>query len=348
MNWHQQPTCELDSFDLPNLPEATMVWLTDERRGVRLAVLPAAGGEMGSLQVRIAGRWVDILHRGLEYSDWPCEAGDGRAPLLWPIVGRSFTGEQITEWERTGVQPVQNRYRVEGETFDIDIHGFVWRLPWQLKGYGLTNGAAYAACQLRSSADTLRMYPFDFELSATYRIEGEDIVLEYEVAAGDNARTMPFSIGNHLALRLPFTKQGRFGECTLRTPGHVILHQNPLCLLSGESTQVNFSIPTPLERGELLDTVLGGFRREGACLELNAPGSMSLCVKHCEKARNGKLLASDEDYFFVFWGDPVMGYFCPEPWIGKPNSLNTGEGCLYLPPGRRFDWEIRITPTIDV
>jgi len=345
---HDQPVrCELDKYDLPGMPVTQLIWLKDEANGIRLGVLPAAGGEITSFQVRIAECWYEILHHALDYRSWPCDASDERAPLLWPAVGRSFTEEQIAEREKTGNPLTQNRYRVGNAAYDIDVHGFARKLPWQLDAFGCIEGSAYATCSLSSSGGSLKIYPFRFEVSVTYRLGGGDICLEYQVLAGDNPCPMPFSIGNHISLRMPFTGKGRFDECTLRTPGNVILQQDPLCLLSGDRTQVDLSSPASLGRKELLDTVLGGFKHELVWLELTDPASMRLRVSHRERNVNGKSLAAEEDFFFVFWGDPALQYFCPEPWIGKPNSLNTRDGCVCLQPGERFVWEIHLQPIVE-
>src|SRR5207302_5481696 len=103
-----------------------------------------------------------------------------------------------------------------------------------------------------------------------------------------------------------------------------------------------FSRPASLERKEVLDTVLGGFKRDDAWVELRDPSSTTIRVSHREKSLDGSHHCGDDDVLFVFWGDAQQQYFCPEPWIGKPNSLNTGDGCIYLEPGQRFIWEIMI------
>lgn len=336
--------CEIHDYSLPGARPTPLVWLTDEAQGTRLGVLPAAGGEITSLQIRLAGAWHELLHRAMNYEAWPCEASDERAPLLWPAVGRSFTEEQINDWKKTGIPPAQNRYKVNGMTYPIDVHGFARKLPWRLDASGATESSAYVRCTLSSSVDTLKTYPFNFELSVTYRAGEGKISIKYEVVAGRNSFPMPFSIGNHLSLRIPFTGKGQFEQCTLRTPGSVILQQNPLCLLSGDCTPVDLSRPTPLTRKDLLDAVLGGFGCDRAWLEVADPASLRIRISHREVPVNGKFLAAEEDFFFVFWGDPAVGYFCPEPWIGKPNSLNTGEGCIRLEPRQRFFWEISLEP----
>jgi galactose mutarotase-like enzyme len=287
------------------------------------------------------GRWQELLQRGLEYNEWPCET-DQRAPLLWPAAGRSFTRDQIAAWQKTGVVPVENRFEFAGANYAVGLHGFVRSLPWKLDGFAADDETAWAKCSLRSSPQTAAVYPLQFALSVTYRLRAGILTLEYEVTPGENASAMPFSIGNHLSLRMPFSKQGPFEDCTLRTPAKFILPQNPLCLLDGRRIAVDFSRPTSLERKEVLDTVLGGFKGDDAWVELRDPSSTTIRVSHREKSLDGSHHCGDDDVLFVFWGDAQQQYFCPEPWIGKPNSLNTGDGCIYLEPGQRFIWEIMI------
>lgn len=42
----------------------------------------------------------------------------------------------------------------------------------------------------------------------------------------------------------------------------------------------------------------------------------------------------------VLWGSREEGFFCPEPWVGAPNSLNTGVGRVMLAPDRSFTWQV--------
>lgn len=319
-----------------------VVWLTDKFHGLRVGVLPAAGGEMSSFQLLSRkGSWWEVLHRALDYTEWPSES-DQRAPLLWPAVGRSFTREQLSAWQKTRAVPVENRFEFAGATYVVGVHGFARKLPWTLDDSGSDRDAAWAKVSLQSSEQTAAAYPFEFKVSVTYSLAGGVLVIEYEVIAGDNRSPMPFSIGNHLCLRMPFSQQGRFDECTLRTPARCILHQNELCLLDGRRTKVDLSQPTSIAREELLDSVLGNFAEEEAWVELRDTSSSVVRISHRDKQVDGLRRCGADDLLFVFWGDAQQQYFCPEPWIGKPNSLNTGDGCVRLEPGERFGWEITI------
>ncbi len=334
--------CEQRTCTLPGKGEVPLLWLTDGCNGLRIGVVPAAGAEMASLQVFSGDkRWHEILHRALDYTQWPCD-GDQRAPLLWPSVGRSFTQKQIVAWQQKGCVPVENLFRSAAAIYAIGIHGFARNLPWGLKDCGESKEFAWVNCSLVNSDETKSIYPFEFELSASYRVGAGVVLLRYEIEAGNNSIPMPFSIGNHLCLRMPLSDQGRFAECTLCSPARLILHQNALCLLDGRETAINLLRPVSLAQPKLLDTVLGGFSRHEAWVEVCDPSFGRIRITQREIPSAGRFLSDENDVVFVFWGQSDHNYFCPEPWLGKPNSLNTGQGCIFLKPRQRFEWEITI------
>jgi galactose mutarotase-like enzyme len=332
---------------MPGKRQARVVRLTDERRGIRISVVPSAGAEIGSFQVRFGGKWTEILYRAMDYRRPPAGGWEGRAPHLWPAVGRSFTGEQVVRWLETGRRPRSCRYQLGGKTYAIPGHGFARNSVWTLDDFGRGKNSAWARCSLRSSPATKKIYPFDFQMSVTYTLAGGSVRLRYEVAAGENARAMPFAIGNHISFRMPFTGKGRFEDCTIRTPAsRQLFRLNGLALLSGRSEPMNLRRPTPLSRSDFWNATLGGCGRRNAWFEVADPASLTLRVSHAEESRNGRFRAAERDLFFVLWETAQRSCFCPEPWIGRPNALNTGDGCVQLPPGERFVWNVRFTPTL--
>lgn len=50
---------------------------------------------------------------------------------------------------------------------------------------------------------------------------------------------------------------------------------------------------------------------------------------------------------FNLWADVQDGFFAPEPWVGKQDSLATGDGVITLAPGQDFRWAISVTVTND-
>jgi len=347
MRSRQRLRRKLASLDLPGKRGAHLIRLCDDERGIRVSVVPAAGGEIAGLRVRIGGRWQELLYRALDYESAPPDGWQGRAPLLWPAVGRSFTAEQLAKYKRTGRKPKQCSYLLGKRAYSLPIHGFARDMPWTLESHGADATSAWVTCALADSARTRRQYPFAFQMTVTHRLTKGRVISRYELTAGRNRRAMPFAIGNHISLRLPFTSRGAFATCTVRTPARKRIHLTDLTLLSRRTSSVNYSKPVPVGDGIYGDTFLTGYRRRSAWAELVDPESIRLKISQAERPVHGKCIAKEEDISFVFWGDPHIGYLCPEPWVGRPNALNTGRGLLRLAPAERFIWEMRLafTPT---
>ena len=106
---------------------------------------------------------------------------------------------------------------------------------------------------------------------------------------------------------------------------------------------MDLSKPVPLGSGIYADTFLAGYTWRTAWAEISEPGSLAIRVSHAEVTPGRKRYVAERDIRFVFWGSPALNYFCPEPWSGEPNALNSGKNLRNLGPGERFAWEMRIT-----
>jgi len=305
-------------------------------------IAPPFGGGLSSLRVRWAGEWVETLYRANEFQ--PTEGWRGQAPLLWPAVGRNYTAEQLTAI-REGEKPPRGAYCYRESTYPMPIHGFVMDLAWELMDHGADEKGAWATCALTSDDYTRDFYPFDFSLEATYILSQRRLTLCLVVAAAvENREAMFFSLGNHLTLRLPFTAAGRFEECVLRAPTRTKFDLTPESLLAGTRQELDLSVGMPLSREELHNLVIGAFAPDEVWVELRDPHSFGFRIAQREVPAGveAPLKSQPEHFYFVFYGSAEQGFFCPEPWYGGPNSLNTQQGVIWLPPGETFTWEMEI------
>lgn len=332
--------CEFDTVSLPKFSKALRVTLADEKRGIRIGVIPAAGAEIGSFKVKDGARWREILYRAMRYDAPGADGWTGRAPTLWPAAGRSFSDRQLAEWRRTGKEPPHCAYVVNGREWRIKGHGFARDLPWELENYGYGHDEAWVACVLRSNSATRRIYPFDFETRVTYTLDRGALVMRYEfVAARRNRVAMPMAVGNHISFKLPFFGKGRFDDCLLRGTARRILALNDINLLSGASEPSGISRAQSVRDEKYQDTVFGDIPGS-ARLELIDPKSLTVTVTQREIPSGRRKLAS-RNMLFVMWGTPKLGYFCPEPWAGRPNALNKPSDGISLRPGEKFLWEAK-------
>lgn len=104
------------------------------------------------------------------------------SPILFPIVGTLKN----------------NSFEYNGIEYHLFRHGFARDMVFQLI-HSTSNSATFS---IQSSDETLKVYPFEFELQIIYTLAENNLSIAYRV---DNKgkSTMPFSIGAHPAFALP-------------------------------------------------------------------------------------------------------------------------------------------------
>ena len=118
----------------------------------------------------------------------------GRAPILFPIVGRLH----------------RDRYRLNGETYHLDKHGFARHMPFDIE----LHRPDQAVLRLTDTEQTRLIYPFSFELSIGFCVDA--CRLHIDVAIENRSDTlMPASFGFHPALRWPLDPTNRRTDHTL-------------------------------------------------------------------------------------------------------------------------------------
>lgn len=298
-----------------------VVRFVHEDLGLSWSVSADSGGELCSLAVRRDGRFIELLHRANEFGS-PGAAWRGRAPWLFPAVGRSRLPGR------------RDAYALNGKVYSMPIHGLVMNKPWKM----LAAGPQGVVCRTFSDRRTLSRYPFDFELTVSYRPMPDGLLASAEVAAAPgNKSPMPFCIGNHITLALPLAGGVDAGACIVKTPAAQILELSPDGFLTGHSRPAPYSLGVALrDDAQLADCVLGGFPEGQAWVELRDPSGASVRVSQRADAPSDRLR-------FVLYSDAGRAFLCPEPWIGEPDSLNTERGLMCLDPGERFNFEMRLT-----
>lgn len=106
----------------------------------------------------------------------------GRAPLLFPIVGRLM----------------DDKYRIDGKEYALPQHGFARRQPFAL----IDQAPDRAVFRLIDNAETRAAYPFAFALEAAFSLRGATLAMDITVTNTGNA-DMPASFGFHPAFAWP-------------------------------------------------------------------------------------------------------------------------------------------------
>ncbi len=306
-----------------------VVVLRDNVAGVEAAVAPSEGGELSSYRVHLKGRWIELLYHARDYSPGP--GFKGKAPLLWPAVGGQYP---------LGTVPASTcgdgSYRLAGKIYPMPCHGFARSLPWKEVSRSASATGAQVTLELRDSDRTRAMYPFAFQLDATYELAGGRLTINYTVASDrSNTEPMIFSIGNHIAFQLPFVKGTDPAAMTFETPSTVQLLRDSHGLVSGETKPRSFD--TPVRLGDFDAQValpLAGYRSQ-PYVRLTDPQGVSLRI-----SQQASSTATEPLVRFNIYGGPKSGYLSPEPWLGIQNSLNLGQGLIQLAAGNIWKWRI--------
>ena len=139
------------------------------------------GGEMMSLQLK--EDHCEYLWQG-DPTYW-----HGRACNLFPICGRLTEG----------------KYTYRGNTYEMNLHGFARKTTMTVIS---KQDDAIRFC-LTDTEESLKMYPFHFELIIEYRLEGTTVHQTFQVRNTDE-KPLIFAVGGHPGFNVPLTDGEKF------------------------------------------------------------------------------------------------------------------------------------------
>lgn len=231
------------------------------------------------------------------------------SPILFPIVGTLKN----------------NSYVYNGTTFHMTRHGFARDNQFTIK-HQTEDSIVFS---LSSNEDTLKAYPFEFELELKYTLVNTTLLLNYTVT-NKNTYSMPFSIGAHPAFALP----GDFNDYSL------VFEKNEAL------------ISTQLENDLLSDKTIELPANDGKLpLSYNLFENDALILKntvsnYVDIAKNDNLFlrVTYNDFPHLgIWTKENAPFLCIEPWQGYSDSFNFNgnilekEGIILLKSGEKFN-----------
>ncbi len=238
-------------------------------------------------------------------SFWP-----RHAPILFPIVGRA-AGDAIL---------------VGGTDYPIGQHGFARDRIFEV----LSAGPERAGFRLLADADTLKHYPFEFELDIRFELAGATL-FQTVTARNQGSRPMPAAIGFHPAFQWPLP--GAKGPQT----GHVVVfeREEPADIRRLKDGGVDPATrPTPV-LGKVLALDPALFLEDAIIFDEVRSRSVWFGVEGADGLR---IDFPDLPYLGI-WTKPGARFLCIEPWQGHAAMLGfDGEmaempGMVTVPPG---------------
>lgn len=230
----------------------------------------------------------------------------GQAPVLFPIIG----------------QLIGDKYRYNGKEYTMPKHGLARKLPFAVKECG----GAKAVFSLESDENTLKSYPFEFELLVIFELCGKSLVNTMTVINKTDGE-MYFSIGAHPGF-----------NCKV---GDIIEFENPETLSTERIDKDNLIIP---EKFPLIENS----REIEITKEIFEPDALILSGMKSEKLRikgeNGIEFTFGKCPFLGIWAKPGAPYVCLEPWYGVndgrevKNDISEKRGIQKLEKGGEFSF----------
>ena len=210
------------------------------------------------------------------------------APILFPIVGTLK----------------ENKYSFESNEYSLSRHGFARDLEFQV----YESNKESITFSLKSSEETFKNYPFQFELRVSYTLSETNLEVNYQVF-NQNDFEMPFSIGGHPAFALP----NNFENYCLKFDGDQIISSYFLKddLLSDDFQEII------LENNKLqLNYTLF---KDDALIFKNLKSNSIEIVEN-----DNPILKFTFDDFpnFGIWTKENAPFICLEPWFGYSDTID--------------------------
>jgi len=247
---------------------------------------------------------------------------NGRAPLLFPIVGSLVNGA----------------YRVGDRRYALPRHGLARVRNFEV----LETSASQALLGLRADEQTLALYPFHFQLQVSFEVSGATLRVTSRVM-NDGDVPMPASFGYHPAFRWPLpydaARASHALEFELEEPA-------PIRRLDASGLVTPTRHPTPV-RGRRLLLDDGLFADDVVIFD--ALRSHALTYGGGTGPRLA--LRFPDTPYLGLWTKPGAPFVCIEPWHGMSDPEGfagdfTGKpGVFMVPPRSARDFRMQVTLT---
>lgn len=218
------------------------------------------------------------------------------APVLFPVVGRLK----------------DDQYTYENQTYPMGQHGFARDSLFEV----IEHGAELVSLSLKSTKESKKIYPFEFELILSYVLEEDNLIVKYQVENTGNA-DMYFSIGGHPAFNVPLEQELTFDDYYLSFSPKKSRTQIPLA-----GPFADFEHKTLRQTNTSLDLRRELFKEDAIIFETK--GVNTFTIETDEGPHSISLSFTDMPYVGVWSPYPQEAPFvCIEPWCGIADEVNT-------------------------
>lgn len=233
----------------------------------------------------------------------------GSAPLLFPIC--------------SGLK--DDEYYLDGKKYTLQKHGYARFCKFEVENQ-VEDSVTFLLC---SNEESLRQFPFRYELRVTYTLENKTLKVKYDVKNLSDD-TMYFSIGAHEGYYCP---EG-IEEYDVILPEAETLDSTVL-----EGNVLGNNKVRIIENSDRIALKYDYFAVDA--LVFKDMKARSAVLKNRNNGKAVKVTFEGCDYFLL-WTKPDAPYICLEPWCGisdnkdTDKNFKTKEGIRQIAAGGNF------------
>lgn len=239
------------------------------------------------------------------------------APVLFPNVGKYYGGH----------------FTYNGTDYPMGQHGFARDTEFEQAASG-ENFVTYRLC---ADEESKKVYPFDFVLEITHRLNGNRLTVEWNVKNTDN-KEMYFTIGGHPAFNVNVLPDTDFEDYSLvfkegtEKLSYVLLDAESGTAIGDKAYELELTDSKYALKKDMFDKdalVFDGGQIEWAALAL--PDGKPYIALESKGFPN-----------FGIWSKPGAPYVCLEPWCGRCDNkgfegeISEKPGIIALKAGETF------------
>lgn len=239
------------------------------------------------------------------------------APVLFPNVGKYYGGH----------------FTYNGTDYPMGQHGFARDTEFEQAASG-ENFVTYRLC---ADEESKKVYPFDFVLEITHRLNGNRLTVEWNVKNTDN-KEMYFTIGGHPAFNVNVLPDTDFEDYSLvfkegtEKLYYVLLDAESGIAIGDKVYELELTDSKYALKKDMFDKdalVFDGGQIEWAALAL--PDGKPYIALESKGFPN-----------FGIWSKPGAPYVCLEPWCGRCDNkgfegeISEKPGIIALKAGETF------------
>ena len=259
-----------------------------------------------------------LCYEGREYL-WQCgKAWERYAPILFPFI----------------CSPKDRTYMADGKTYKMKgNHGFARDSVFAFK----EKTADSLTFVLTENEETLAQYPYNFELTVTYKVEGNSVTVINRVKNTDN-RDIYFYIGGHPAFNVPLLEGESFDDYYVEYAEQEKITQ-----------KVDGREITVLDHEKRIDMTRSVFDNDALILE--NPNSKAVSLRSNKNSHSVTVEFPMSECIAVWspTGDDSAAFVCLEPWTSVPTyydddfeKLEDKPHAISLDPNAEYEYKYKI------